>query len=104
MYLQALLLSLVAGEFVDEFAEFRRTFCDVTAFVVAFEAAGDLVEESADDGEVGVSDLGVEFVGGVELDSPFQALLWWCSGGLLWSWGWADDRRIHFGLVVLDAE
>lgn len=101
---QALLLGLVRGELGDEVTQLRGAFCDVPAFVVALEAFGHFVEEAAAGCEVGVAELGVEFVGGVELDFALAALLRVCCGVLLRSWGWPDDGGVDVGLVMLDAE
>lgn len=72
---EGLLLGLVAGKFRDEVAEFGGGLGDVPAFEIGFEAAGDFVEERADGSEVGVAELVVELVGGVELDAALHALL-----------------------------
>lgn len=109
--LEGLLLGLVARELGDEVAELGSGFGDMAAFVVGFEAARDFVEEGPDGGEVGVAELVVELVGGVELDAALHALLGRRRGGSskgcllgILAWGRADDGGVDFGLVVFDAK
>ena len=79
--LQTLLLGLVARELINKFAELGGRFGDVAAFVVAFEAASDFVQEATGDGDIGVANLLVKFVGGVELNFAFEALRLRSGGG-----------------------
>lgn len=106
MGFEALLLRLIAREFVDEIAELRGAFGGVTRFVLACETASDFVKERSDYREVCVAQLVIQLVGGVQLDFAFQALLLRGAGlgpGLL-TGCLTDNRDLNLGLVVLDTE